>query len=71
VDDPQPDDQPTWSTLLGIGIACAVMVALGLGLGWLVDDQLNTTPIFVLTGLVLGLAGAGTYTVLQFRKFLS
>lgn len=57
--------------MLGIGIACAVMMSVGLGLGWLVDDQLNTMPIFVLTGLVLGLAGAGTYLVVQFRKYLS
>jgi F0F1-type ATP synthase assembly protein I len=71
VADRQPDGQPTWSSLLGIGIACAVMMSVGLGLGWLVDDQLNTMPIFVLTGLVLGLAGAGTYLVVQFRKYLS
>ena len=69
--DRRPGDQPTWSSLLGVGIACALLVSAGLGLGWLVDDQLKTMPIFILTGLVLGLAGAGTYLVVQFRKYVS
>ncbi|TAM86263.1 MAG: hypothetical protein EPN43_10710 [Jatrophihabitans sp.] len=69
--DRQSGGSPSWASLLGIGIACAVMVSVGLGLGWLLDDQLGTMPIFVMTGLAAGLAGAGTYTVVQFRKYLS
>ncbi|HUR07647.1 MAG TPA: AtpZ/AtpI family protein [Nonomuraea sp.] len=33
----------------------AVAAVGGCALGWLVDSQLDTTPIFILLGLVLGL----------------
>jgi F0F1-type ATP synthase assembly protein I len=65
------DDQPTWSALLGIGITCAVIVALGVGVGWFVDSQLNSSPIFLLVGLAAGLAGVVGYTVVQYRKYLN
>lgn len=65
------DETPTWSTLLGIGIACAIMLGLGIGLGWVVDEQLKTSPAFVMVGIGVGIAGAVSYTVVQFRKFLN
>jgi F0F1-type ATP synthase assembly protein I len=65
------DDQPTWSALLGIGITCAVILALGVGVGWLVDAQLGSSPIFLLVGLAAGLVGVVSYTVVQFRKYLN
>lgn len=59
-----------WSTLLGMGIVIAAQFVVGLGLGWLIDSLANTTPIFLLIGLLLGIIGAITYTVVEFRKYL-
>ena len=51
------------STMIG-GIA-----AIG-GLGFLLDRGLNTYPVFILVGLVLGIAVACRYTYGEFRKSL-
>lgn len=61
---------PDLSTLLGLGVSIAAFLMVGLGLGWLVDSLLGTLPAFVLTGLALGIAGAGAYVYVQFRKFM-
>ncbi|MBN9620541.1 MAG: AtpZ/AtpI family protein [Actinobacteria bacterium] len=66
-----PDGQSLgWSDLLGLGIVIAAQLVAGLGLGWLVDDLAGTSPIFLLIGLLLGLAGAVSYTVVKFREYL-
>jgi ATP synthase protein I len=65
-----PDESLGWSELLGMGGVIAAQVAVGLGLGWLVDSLAGTTPIFLLIGLLLGIAGAISYTVIEFRKYL-
>lgn len=59
-----------WSELLGMGAAVAAQLAVGLGLGWLVDSLADTGPVFLLIGLLLGIAAAITYTVVEFRKYL-
>jgi ATP synthase protein I len=48
----------------GIGIQFASSVLAGLGLGWLLDRWLRTSPWFLLSGLVLGIA-AGAYSVVR------
>ena len=53
-----------------MGIASGLMVAAGLVLGWLLDSGLDTSPIFVFVGLVLGLTGAAFYTYFKFRTYL-
>jgi F0F1-type ATP synthase assembly protein I len=65
-----PDESLGWPALLGMGAVVAAQLAVGLGLGWLVDSLAGTTPVFVLVGLLLGIVGAVSYTVLEFRKFL-
>jgi F0F1-type ATP synthase assembly protein I len=65
-----PAESPGWSTLLGMGMVIAAQLAVGLVLGWLVDGLAGTTPIFLLVGLLLGIAGAISYTVVEFRKYL-
>jgi F0F1-type ATP synthase assembly protein I len=65
-----PEDDLGWSTLLNMGAVVAVVIVLGLGAGWLVDSLTDTTPIFLFLGLALGIAGAGRYTYLEFRKYL-
>jgi F0F1-type ATP synthase assembly protein I len=61
---------PSWQELLGMGAVIAAVIAVGMGLGWVVDEIVNTVPIFILVGLALGIVGATAYTVTQFRKFL-
>lgn len=65
-----PDRSLDWSTLLGMGAVIAAELVAGLGLGWLVDSIAGTAPIFLLIGLLLGIAAAVSYTVTEFRKYL-
>ena len=55
----EPSDQrsirETAVALAGIGMLNAVAAVGGCALGWLVDSWLDTTPVFILLGLVLGL----------------
>lgn len=52
--------------LLGIGWFFAASIAGGAGLGFLLDEWLETTPVITLIGLVLGLVVAfyGGYKLL-------
>ena len=61
---------PGWQELLGMGAAIAAVIAVGTGLGWVVDVLADTVPIFLMVGLTLGIGGAVAYTVSQFRKYL-
>jgi F0F1-type ATP synthase assembly protein I len=54
-----------------MGAVTASLFVLGLGLGWFIDQLLGTFPIFLLIGLLVGMAAAGTYTYTEFRKFLN
>jgi F0F1-type ATP synthase assembly protein I len=65
-----PGEPLGWSTLLGMGAVIAAQLVAGLALGWLVDSLANTTPIFLLIGVLLGIAGAICYTVVEFRRYL-
>lgn len=53
-----------------MGAAIAAVIAVGTGLGWVVDVLADTVPIFLMVGLALGIVGAVAYTVSQFRKYL-
>jgi F0F1-type ATP synthase assembly protein I len=61
---------PDLATLLGLGAVTAAILLVGLGIGWLVDEVVDTIPAFTLAGLALGIAGAGAYIYTQFTKFL-
>jgi F0F1-type ATP synthase assembly protein I len=65
-----PDRSLDWSALLSMGAVIAAELVAGLGLGWLVDSLADTAPIFLLVGLLLGIAAAVSYTVVEFRKYL-
>jgi F0F1-type ATP synthase assembly protein I len=54
-----------------MGVATAAILVVGLGAGWLVDSLANTTPIFLMIGLALGIVGAGSFIVVKFRSYLS
>ncbi len=54
----------------GIGLQLAVSVLAGLGLGYLADRVLHTSPWFLLVGLVLGVVAGGLSVVRTVRKEL-
>jgi F0F1-type ATP synthase assembly protein I len=59
---PSPRDpnrrSPNWSLGLDLGLRLGISVAIGLGGGLLLDNWLNTSPIFTLVGMVLGIGAA-------------
>lgn len=64
-------DSLGWSSLLGMGAATAAILVAATGLGWLVDDLVGTTPIFLMIGLVVGILAASAFVVTKFRTYLS
>jgi F0F1-type ATP synthase assembly protein I len=60
----------TWSGLLGIGGGSAVVIVAGVTLGWWVDSSLHTSPIFILVGIALGIAGGVSFTITRIRSYL-
>jgi F0F1-type ATP synthase assembly protein I len=55
---------------LTLGIAWAVALAAGWGIGYLVDRWAGTSPAFTLVGLALGVVLAVMMTVARIRKYL-
>lgn len=53
-----------------MGVTLAVLFAVCVVIGWLVDVLLGTSPIFVFVGLALGIFASGWYSVNEFRKYL-
>jgi F0F1-type ATP synthase assembly protein I len=53
---------------LGLRMAGALVVCGGLG--YLVDDWLGTSPVFVLLGVALGVAAAVGQAVITVRRYL-
>ncbi len=59
---PQKTRPANWGIAFDLGIRLGISVILGLGGGLLLDNVLNTSPIFILIGMVLGI-GAAMYTI--------
>lgn len=55
---PSKSRPPNWALGLDLGIRLGVSVAIGLGGGLLLDNWLETSPIFTLIGMVLGIGAA-------------
>ena len=73
-DDDQPArERPQLSGLglAGLGLAVACCLVAGLALGWFLDDQLGTAPVFILVGMASGilLGVLGSYR--EMRRYLS
>jgi F0F1-type ATP synthase assembly protein I len=62
-------EAPGWPSLLGMGVALALLLVIGLAVGWVIDTFAHTLPIFTLVGLVVGIAAAGRYAYVEFHKF--
>jgi len=66
---PTPSTGPTGADMAGIGIYFAAAVLLPLLGGVALDKMLHTAPVFVLVGLVVGLAAGGTGIWLKVKEF--
>jgi F0F1-type ATP synthase assembly protein I len=58
------------SDLLGMGGVSAGVLGIGIAVGWWLDRLLHTSPVLVLVGIALGLAGGVCYIVVQIRTVL-
>jgi hypothetical protein len=62
-------DAPTGWELAGLGVVLAVAVALPLVAGLLVDQAAHSSPLGMLAGLLVGLAGAGAALWAQLKRY--
>lgn len=60
---------PSTLQLIGMGSTLAGLVAGGMLLGWFIDSQVGTFPIFALIGLLVGMFSAAFQGYSMFRKF--
>jgi ATP synthase protein I len=49
---------PNWGLVFDLGLRLGLSVVIGLGGGLVVDNWLNTSPLFTLIGMVLGIGAA-------------
>ncbi|HKW73337.1 MAG TPA: AtpZ/AtpI family protein [Candidatus Dormibacteraeota bacterium] len=63
-----PSQGPSGADMAGIGIYFAAAVLLPLLGGVALDKVFHTAPVFVLVGLVLGLAAGGVAVYLKVRE---
>jgi F0F1-type ATP synthase assembly protein I len=66
-----PSTPPSIRELLGVGSAIAGLVAGGMLLGWFIDSQAGTLPVFALVGLAAGITAACFYAYSKFRRFMN
>jgi F0F1-type ATP synthase assembly protein I len=75
----EPDEDPSQQEpLLGagavafltLGIAWAAALAVGWGIGYLIDRWAGTSPVFTLVGLACGVVLAVLMTIARVRKYL-
>jgi F0F1-type ATP synthase assembly protein I len=56
--------------LTGIATMSAACVAIGVGLGWLLDDRTGAPHVFVFVGLALGVVAAVVTTTRTVKRYL-
>lgn len=61
---------PDLSDLLSFGMATAACLVAGLALGWFVDAELDTLPVFTLFGLAVGIVATCLYVYAKLKKYL-
>ncbi len=65
-----PSLAPGAVAFLTLGVAWAVALAVGWGIGYLIDRWAGTSPIFTLVGLGFGVVLAVLLTIDRVRKYL-
>ncbi len=61
---------PSFLALTGLGVSIAICIAIGVGLGIYLDDVTHHSPLFTLTGLVVGIAMAVATAYVEIKKLL-
>ena len=61
---------PDLRDLLNMGLTLGLYVAIGLAAGLFADHVLDTTPLFVLAGIALGIVGATVHVYQLLRRFM-
>lgn len=62
-------EEPGLGDLLAMSVTLAMYLAVGFGLGWLVDLPLHTFPVGALVGLALGVGVSCRYFYKQYQRF--
>ncbi len=58
------------AAFLGLGLTCAVTVAVPAVIGYLLDERLHTDPLCTLLGLAIGVLAAVAVAVTTIRRYL-
>ena len=72
----EPDQQRERSAasmflaLTGIATMSAACIAIGVGLGWLLDERTGAPHVFVFVGLALGVVAAVVTTTRTVKRYL-
>jgi F0F1-type ATP synthase assembly protein I len=53
----------------GLGMLNAFCLLVGLGVGWLVDRDLHTLPVFMMAGLVVGIVVGVIATRKELKRY--
>jgi hypothetical protein len=69
-EDVEEKPSPSVFTLLGMGVSIALCIAVGLVLGFWLDDVSHLSPLFTFVGLLLGIVLAVATAYAQIKKFL-
>jgi len=66
----EPKLEPGAVAFLTMGVAAALCVVIGGGLGYVIDRGAGTSPLFTLIGLGFGLVTAVVMAVARIREYL-
>ena len=61
--------QPGILAFAGLGMLNALCLGIGLGVGWLIDRALNTLPLFLFLGLIVGIAMGVLATRAELKRY--
>jgi F0F1-type ATP synthase assembly protein I len=61
--------QPGILAFAGLGMLNALCLGIGLGVGWLIDRALNTLPLFLFLGLIVGVAMGVLATRAELKRY--
>ncbi len=61
--------QPGIMVFAGLGMLNAICLAIGLGVGWLVDGVLGTLPLFLFVGMAAGIALGVVATRNEWKRY--
>ena len=62
--------QPGILAFAGLGMLNALCLGIGLGIGWLIDRALDTLPLFLFLGLIVGIAMGVLATRAELKRYL-